>query len=149
VGFSPGDRVHIPGIGTGVVREVRNASRYLVEIRGRTMLAAAAQLSAADEKPGRARARGGVPIPVPDAEDQPASRAPSLDLHGRTVVEAIEALETFLNDALLEGHPTVHVIHGRSGGRVRAAVHARLARLSSVRGFRLDPRNPGATIVTL
>jgi len=66
-----------------------------------------------------------------------------------TVEEAVAALDTFLNDALLAGHAEVRVIHGRSGGRLRTAVHARLKQLSVVRALRLDPGNAGVTIVTL
>lgn len=148
--FSPGDRVHIATIGTGIVREVRNASRYVVEIRGRAMVVSAAQLTRADERRGRTRTRGSQAAAPRAPDEEPATAAlPALDLHGRTVADAIEALDAFLNDALLAGHAALQVIHGRSGGRVKAAVHARLARLPSVRGFRLDPRNPGATIVKL
>ena len=39
------------------------------------------------------------------------------------------------------------LIHGRSGGTLKATVHARLVRLPAVSRFRLDPRNPGVTIV--
>jgi DNA mismatch repair protein MutS2 len=70
-----------------------------------------------------------------------------LDLHGKTTAEALEALDAFLNDALLAGGGDARIIHGRSGGRLKAAVHARLRQVVSVRGFRLDPRNPGVTIV--
>jgi DNA mismatch repair protein MutS2 len=73
----------------------------------------------------------------------------SLDLHGMTVGEAAAALDGFLNDALLASHAEVRVIHGRSGGRLKAAVHARLKQLPVVRATRLDPANPGVTIVTL
>jgi dsDNA-specific endonuclease/ATPase MutS2 len=66
-----------------------------------------------------------------------------------TAAEAVAALDTFLNDAMLEGADHLRVIHGRSGDRLRSAVHARLAQLPPVRAFRLDPRNPGVTIVTL
>ena len=66
-----------------------------------------------------------------------------------TVEEAVAALDIFLNDALLAGHADVRVIHGRSGGRLKAAVHARLKQLPVVRAFRLDPANAGVTIVTL
>jgi DNA mismatch repair protein MutS2 len=66
-----------------------------------------------------------------------------------TVEEAVAALDTFLNDALLAGHAEVRVIHGRGGGRLKAAVHARLKQLSVVRAIRLDPANPGVTIATL
>ena len=66
-----------------------------------------------------------------------------------TVEEAVAALDSFLNDALLAGHAEVRVIHGRSGGRLKAAVHARLKQLPVVRAARLDPANAGVTIVTL
>ena len=74
---------------------------------------------------------------------QAASGPASLDLHGKTVDEALEALDTFLNDAILDGRDEVHIVHGRSGGRLKAAVHARLAQLASARAFRIDPANPG------
>ena len=64
-----------------------------------------------------------------------------------TTEEAVSALETFLSDAILAGLAEVRVIHGRSGGKLRAAVHGRLKRMPSVRAFRLDHANPGVTIV--
>jgi DNA mismatch repair protein MutS2 len=66
-----------------------------------------------------------------------------------TVEEAVAALDGFLNDALLGGATEVRVIHGRSGGRLKAAVHARLKQLSIARSVRVDPANPGVTIVAL
>ncbi|HEX9365079.1 MAG TPA: Smr/MutS family protein [Vicinamibacterales bacterium] len=147
--FGPGDRVHVAGLGTGIVREARNAGRYLVEMKGRAMVAHGSQLEPAE--PARAR-RGQRPAgDVSSAVSAGASSdvARSLDLHGQTVIEAIDALDSFLNDALLDGLADVRVIHGRSGGALKAAVHRRLAEVASVRGFRLDPANPGVTIVSL
>ena len=72
-----------------------------------------------------------------------------IDLHGMTAAEAVAALDAFLNDALLAALGEVRVIHGRSGGRVKAAVHHRLRELPSIRDFRVDPANPGVTIVGL
>jgi len=43
----------------------------------------------------------------------------------------------------------VRIIHGRSGGRLKHAVHARLRVCPSVRGFHVDRRNEGVTIVNL
>ena len=73
----------------------------------------------------------------------------TLDLHGKTREEAVSALDSFLNDAILAGLADVRVIHGRSGGRVKAAVHARLKETASIARYRVDPLNPGVTIVTL
>jgi dsDNA-specific endonuclease/ATPase MutS2 len=41
----------------------------------------------------------------------------------------------------------VRFIHGRSGGRIRSALHRHLRAFPSVRAFRLDPTNEGVTIV--
>ena len=142
--FLPGARVHLSGLGTGIVREVRSGGRYAVEIKGRLVIAAAADLEVADS-PNRARphAPGGTRShPV-----GPGDTWASLDLHGKTVIEARDAVEVFVNAALLEGCAQARVIHGRSGGRVKAAVHQYLRGLSAVASFRLDPQNPGVTLV--
>ena len=66
-----------------------------------------------------------------------------------TTDEATAAVADFLNEALLASLDEVRIVHGRSGGRLKAAVHATLRELSSVRSFRIDPRNAAVTIVTL
>jgi dsDNA-specific endonuclease/ATPase MutS2 len=147
--FAPGDRVHVAGIGTGTVREARNGGRYLVEIKGRTLVVQGTQVEpAASPKPSR-RSKSHDPQPATIHSAAAPRGCASLDLHGKTVLEAVEALDVFLNDTLLDGHREARVIHGRSGGRIRAAVHQRLAALPSVQSFRLDPDNPGVTIVEL
>ena len=140
--FLPGDRVHVLTLGTGVVRQVRSRGWYVVELKGRSMVVSGASLEPAPV----ARKKGPAAAPQ-DLHEPPAPATPSLDLHGKTAAEALEALDGFLNDALLAGATGARVIHGRSGGTLRATVHARLARLPAVSRFRLDPGNPGATIV--
>ncbi|HUE85826.1 MAG TPA: Smr/MutS family protein [Vicinamibacterales bacterium] len=147
--FSPGTSVHLAGLGTGTIREVRSGGRYVVEIKGRIVIAAHRDLELATprSKPpkNRASARG-----APDAPSAPSAPGPcpSLDLHGKTVAEARDALEAFVNEALLENRAHVRVIHGRGGGRVKAAVHQYLHGVSAVASFRVDPQNPGVTVVT-
>jgi DNA mismatch repair protein MutS2 len=53
----------------------------------------------------------------------------------------------FLNSALLAGSSEVRIIHGRSGGKIKAALHALLKGMPSIRSVRVDPRNAGVTIV--
>jgi DNA mismatch repair protein MutS2 len=144
--FVAGDRVHVAGLGTGIVREARNGGRYLIELKARSMVVAGSQLEPA---PQRAAAKQHPPKTTADPAAVASTRSRSLDLHGKTVPEALDALDSFLNDALLEGVDDVRVIHGRSGGKLKAAVHGRLAELTSVRAFRVDPGNPGVTIVRL
>ena len=145
--FHPGDRVHFAGLGTGIVREVRSGGRYLIEIKGRAVIAAGSQLEPATAARRPATARMGERQAV-DHSAQRASASPSLDLHGKTTAEADEALEVFINDALLAGAGQVQVIHGRSGGRLKAAVHRYLRQLPAVAKAHVDPHNPGVTIVT-
>ena len=144
--FAPGDAVHVKAIGKGTVLEVRNRGRYLVDVKGRAIVTSADQLTAIENPVKSARAST-----VRDrAVYEPTSGAPlSLDLHGHTVDEAVEAVAAFLNAALLAGAAEVRIIHGRSGGKIKAAVHAQLKRIPSIRSYRIDPANAGVTIVTL
>jgi DNA mismatch repair protein MutS2 len=146
--FKPGDRVHVASIGTGTIREVRNNDHCIVEIKGHAVLVAVSALETV--APARTqKQKRGHPKPVTSPGERDSAPVVSIDLHGKTVLEALDALDAFLNEALLAGAGTAHVIHGRSGGHIKRAVHARLGHLPSIRGFRLDPRNPGVTIVML
>ena len=76
-------------------------------------------------------------------------RARTVDLHGLTTEGALETMNAAINEALLADVGQLRLIHGRSGGRLRLAVHTRLRELDVVRSFRLDPHNAGVTIVNL
>lgn len=143
--YRAGDPVHTP-LGKGVVREVRNGGRLLVDVGGRAL-----EVRADVVTPREDRRRQGAqpPAAASEAEAAAPARPRQVDLHGLTVEEALVRLEDVLNEALLGGAPELRVIHGRSGGRIRAAVHVRLRAIPSVRGFSLDPRNAGVTIVRL
>jgi dsDNA-specific endonuclease/ATPase MutS2 len=144
--FAVGDSVHIAGLGKGTVREVRNADRYLVEVNGRALVVTGNQLTRHDAPIRKRRPEKNSPQRRRERGD---GTTVSLDLHGKTVDEAIEAAISFLDRALRDGDAEVHFIHGRGGGRIKAALHAALKNLPSVRRFRLDPKNAGVTIVDL
>lgn len=143
--FSVGETVQTPQ-GKGVVREVRNGGRLLVQIQARMVVVAARDVVAAT-----APRRAPVPSTPPAAHTAPArGQAPvEVDLHGLRVDEALVRIDAALDAALRAGHTELRVIHGRSGGRLRGALHERLRGITAVRGARLDPRNAGVTIVTL
>ena len=127
------------------MREVRNNGRYLVDVSGRAIVTTIDQLTA-QETPRKKPAAASRPR----HEYEPQSeQSLSLDLHGMTVEEATEAVAAFLNDALLRGAAEVRIIHGRSGGRLKASLHAQLKRIPAVRSHRIEPSNAGVTIVKL
>jgi DNA mismatch repair protein MutS2 len=72
-----------------------------------------------------------------------------IDVHGKTVEQALEAVDTALSEALLGEATELRVIHGRSSGRIRDALQRHLRALSVVRKARLDPANAGVTIIVL
>ena len=149
--FASGDTVQTP-FGKGLVREVRNSGRLLVDVHGRALIVAEREVSAADPtftKPGRTR--GPSETRLNDSRPAREHRGPSkeVDLHGLVVEEALDRAERALIEALLSDFSELRLIHGRSGGRIRAALHRRLREIPSVRAFGLDPRNQGVTIVSL
>ena len=73
---------------------------------------------------------------------------PTLDLHAFAPHDVVSVVEEYVTTAAAAGFPVVRIIHGRSGGRVKSAVHTRLRQLGAARNVRLDPGNPGVTIVT-
>jgi dsDNA-specific endonuclease/ATPase MutS2 len=143
----PGDTVRTP-LGKGVVQEVRQRGRLLVLIGNRSVVVEAHDARAGDP-PAPARRRPASPgDPAPRDDDRPLRRAAAdLDLHGLIVADALERVVSAVDAAILAGHGRLRIIHGRSGGRLRGAVHRQLRGLPSVRAFRLDPANEGATIV--
>ena len=58
---------------------------------------------------------------------QPVKQVGSkLELQGTRVEEALERLEGYLNDAMLAGLSTVHIVHGVGTGALRSALRERL-----------------------
>ncbi len=142
--LAAGDAVQTP-YGKGVVLEVRNRGRLLVQIQQRALLVEAATATALSRPPRT------VPSAPTTADlSAPPRHVPSeVDLHGMIVEVALARIDAALDAAMRAGLAEVRFIHGRSGGRIRGALHQRLRVITTVRGFRLDPRNPGVTIVTL
>jgi dsDNA-specific endonuclease/ATPase MutS2 len=89
-------------------------------------------------------------MPAPRHSPPRVHQAPlDVDLHGLTVEEALSTAAQAVNDALLANRLELRFIHGRSGGRIRGALHRWLREIPSVAGFRLDPANPGVTVARL
>jgi dsDNA-specific endonuclease/ATPase MutS2 len=138
--------------GKGVVREARNNGRLLVDVQGRALEIEECDLARLDVGSRRSRAHAGEPEPFapPASSPRQTHHAPGeVDLHGLTVEEALTRAADALNDAMLAGLPELRFIHGRRGGRIRAALGRWLGDIPTVRAFGQDPRNEGVTIVTL
>jgi DNA mismatch repair protein MutS2 len=148
--FAVGDAVQTH-FGKGVVREIRNGNRLMVTVRGSALVFTDSEVSILDPPRKRSRAflasEGGSERIRPNRESR--TTPAEIDLHGLTVDDALDRVQQALSEALLADLSELRLIHGRSGGRILVALQRRLRETPSVRGFRLDPRNEGVTIVSL
>ncbi len=142
--LAAGDAVQTP-YGKGVVIEVRNHGRLLVQIQQRALVVEETTVTALSGPPRKAPSAA----TTFDVSASLRHASSEVDLHGMTVEEALARIDDALDAAMRAGLAQVQFIHGRSGGRIRGALHQRLRAITTVHGFRLDPRNPGVTIVTL
>jgi len=145
-----GVQVQTP-LGKGVVREVWKNGRLVIEVKNRSVVVDQRAVTPLDS--GTALGRRKKPEPRALASGANAPRMPGapaeVDLHGLTVAEALARVEHAVNEALLGDLPELRVIHGRSGGRIRASLHRWLRSIPTIRAYRVDPLNAGVTIISL
>jgi DNA mismatch repair protein MutS2 len=72
-----------------------------------------------------------------------------LDMRGWRVEEALEELETYLNDAAMSGMRSVRIVHGKGTGALRAAVRERLAHHPLVKSYTSASPQEGGDGVTV
>ncbi len=72
-----------------------------------------------------------------------------INLLGKTVDEAITALDKYLDDAYMARIPSVRIVHGKGTGALRSAVQSHLKSLSYVASYRLGEFGEGDSGVTI
>src|SRR6266702_3294880 len=87
-------------------------------------------------------------IVVPRYEDRPEV-AMQLDMRGWRVDDALEELESYLNDAAMSGMSSVRIVHGKGTGALRSAVREQLAHHPLVKSYTSAPPREGGDGVTV
>jgi DNA mismatch repair protein MutS2 len=133
----------------GIVVDVGRNARYQVRVENAMTWCREDDLAAPPRtrrrpkaSPGRAR----LEHPA-DRGREDAAAAARIDLHGLRIDEAIEKMMAEIDRSLQRGADRLEIVHGKGSGRIKDALHRRLAQLSVVAAFRLDPRNSGVTLV--
>jgi DNA mismatch repair protein MutS2 len=159
---APGDHVAIPALNaTGVALSTPDADgRVRVKIGGATAVLPMAQLRrAGGAAEARATAEGGRGrAGAPSGSAPPARRgsmveipetATEIDVRGFEADDAVRAVERFLEDASMSGHPTARIIHGKGKGVLRDQMKRFLSKNTLVKEFRLGEIGEGGTGVTV
>lgn len=79
-----------------------------------------------------------------------SSISPELDLRGMRVDEALEAVDKYIDNAVLGALPTARIIHGKGTGALREAVRAKVSsdpRVASMRFGEAGEGGDGVTVV--
>ena len=146
--FSLGSRVILLALGKkqGVVVATGRGGQYRVQVDNTTVSCREDDLAAPPEEGRRAKKTKLQATPARRGSDEsaPASR---IDLHGMTVEDAIARVVEEIDLALRRGADRIEVVHGKGSGRIRDALHRKLATIPVIATFRLDPRNAGVTWV--
>lgn len=74
---------------------------------------------------------------------------PEINLIGKTVDEALSALDKYLDDAYLSHLPQVTVIHGRGTGALKNGIHSYLKKVKYVKSYRVGTFGEGDQGVTI
>ena len=144
--FAVGDRVRILALNKpGQVSRILKGGRYRISLGALQIDCREEDLEADAQKkkgPGRVASETMVVLPGPAAQT-----VRRLDLHGLRVTDALRQVESAVNRAILCNQNKLEIMHGIGSGKIKEALHGYLKELVVVKSFRLEPENPGVTVV--
>jgi DNA mismatch repair protein MutS2 len=139
-----GAEVVVPRLGlAGRVLGIRDDT-IEVEVLGRRVRMPLAELEGATRPTSAERRNVPIERSAVIALASPRGDVPfQLDLRGLRRDEALERLQTYLEDASLAGLPEARIVHGKGTGAIRQAVREALRGSSYVRRFAPEPDSTG------
>jgi DNA mismatch repair protein MutS2 len=149
-----GDNVRVRSMGQqGEVVSLPNARGDVeVQIGSMRLRVAASSLERLSHRQARA---AGTTLPqlvtLPSRDDTPAPEM-QLDLRGWRVEDALEEVESYLNNAAMSGLTSVRLLHGKGTGALRQAIREQLRHHPLVKKFASAEARDGGdgiTVVTL
>lgn len=73
----------------------------------------------------------------------------TIDLHGKTIAEAIEIVESTLDRAVMQSTREIEIVHGLGTGKLKNAIHKYLSKHSDFVAFGPHVNNPGSTMARI
>jgi DNA mismatch repair protein MutS2 len=142
--FLIGSQVQAPGLRhvSTVIEGPNSKGEYLLGYGSLTLWVHKSKLSPTKEKKKKA-GKGSSNSVLPSDE------IIRIDLHGYKKQDALEALESAINNALLRRCPRIEVVHGLGTGVIKNAVSEYLSKCKYIERYKVDDANPGITLVWL
>ncbi|MBD3386469.1 endonuclease MutS2 [candidate division KSB1 bacterium] len=81
--------------------------------------------------------------------ERPAGKVNEVDLRGMDVETALNAVDQFIDRALLNGLKDIRIVHGKGTGKLRAEIFDYLKKNNQIASLRLGNWNEGDTGVTI
>lgn len=145
-----GDTVHVLSLGQNAELLGLSADRDEAEVQIGSMKfrVNADNIERISKRKAAAGERYAPNVILPRYEDR-SPVALQLDMRGWRVEQALEEMETYLNDAALSGMGSVRILHGKGTGALRAAVREQLAHHPLVKSYASAPPQEGGDGVTI
>ncbi len=140
-----GDYVNIRTIDTDGVITALRGRKAEVQVGRLRVQARLSELGPPSELPAR-DPETNDPVGVPGLAEAPPME---LYVRGKTVDDALEALERRLDAAYLAGMPSLRIVHGKGSGALRRAIREELSRSRYVSSFRPGESYEGGEGVTV
>ena len=148
--FNIGDKVRIKDcLNYGIIKNIKNNDVYYIDINGKNVMVKENMI----EKINKDIVENTCNIKKNNTNyNFENSFVPEIMIRHQTLDIAMYNVENFINDAILNNVKDIKIIHGRSGGILRNAVHEYLKHNKNVESFRLGgyyEGNNGVTLVKL
>lgn len=148
--FNIGDKVRIKDcLNYGIIKNIKNNDVYYIDINGKNVMVKENMI----EKINKDIVENTCNIKKNNTNyNFENSFVPEIMIRHQTLDIAMYNVENFIHDAILNNVKDIKIIHGRSGGILRKAVHEYLKHNKNVASFRLGgyyEGNNGVTLVKL
>lgn len=132
----------------GQIIEKKNAEEYVIQIGAMKITAKRKDLTFIRKQKQETDTEQPVVSHMLKTSNQHGVKT-ELDLRGRRYEDAMADLEKYLDDALVQGHARVTIIHGKGTGALRKGVETLIRTHSHIKSSRLGAQNEGGSGVTI
>lgn len=131
----------------GHIVKKRNAKEYIIQVGMMKLTAKRKDLTFIKKQEDKEEARSVVSHMLKRNTNQTVKT--EVDLRGKRYDEAMADLEKYLDEALVQGHARVTIIHGKGTGALRKGVETFIRTHSHIVSSRLGAQNEGGSGVTV